>query len=97
VTPRIVFRPQAESETLDARAWYEERRRGLGEEFAIAVDETVANILEHPFAYPPSVARRVEQSCGVFRMQFTFVRYDEIVVLAVTHGRRDARHWQVRR
>jgi hypothetical protein len=40
VTPRIVFRPQAASENLDARAWYEERRRGLGEEFAIAVDQT---------------------------------------------------------
>ena len=46
MTPRLVFRPQAESEILEARNWYEERRQGLGEAFATAVDVTVAGILE---------------------------------------------------
>jgi plasmid stabilization system protein ParE len=98
VTPRIVFRPEAESDTLDARAWYEERRRGLGEEFGIAVNQTVANILEHPFAYPRV---RGETRRAIMR-RFPYAIYfralpEEIVVLAVTHGRRDARRWQVRR
>ena len=35
---RIVFRPQAEGETLAVCAWYESRRTGLGREFAEAVD-----------------------------------------------------------
>ena len=52
MTPRLVFRPQAESEILEARNWYEERRQGLGEAFAAVVDLTVAGILEHPLAYP---------------------------------------------
>ena len=34
VTRRVLFRPQAEAEALDARDWYEARRAGLGREFA---------------------------------------------------------------
>ncbi len=52
MTPRLVFRPQAESELLDARGWYEEQRPGLGQTFAAAVDRTLAGIVQNPLAYP---------------------------------------------
>ena len=52
MTRRLVFRPEAEAELLDARAWYERERVGLGAIFAAAVEATATAILEHPLAYP---------------------------------------------
>jgi hypothetical protein len=52
VTPRLVFRPEAEAELLDARAWYEEERVGLGAIFAAAVETTITAILRNPLAFP---------------------------------------------
>jgi hypothetical protein len=31
---RLLFRPQAEAEALEAHRWYETRRTGLGDELA---------------------------------------------------------------
>ena len=50
MTPRLVFRREAEAELLDARAWYEAERVGLGGIFAGAVETTVNAILENPLA-----------------------------------------------
>lgn len=47
-----IFRPEAETELLEARAWYEERSPGLGLEFARAVDAAVAAVLRDLLAYP---------------------------------------------
>ena len=52
MTRRLLFRPEAQSELLDARVWYEEQRAGLGHLFAAAVETTIAAILEDPSAYP---------------------------------------------
>jgi plasmid stabilization system protein ParE len=52
VTPRLVFRPEAETELLDARTWYEAERVGLGAVFAAAVETTIAEVLQNPLAYP---------------------------------------------
>ena len=52
MTPRLVFRPEAEAELLDARNWYEAERVGLGAVFAAAVETTIAEVLHNPLAYP---------------------------------------------
>lgn len=44
---RIVFRPEAKKELLEAQAWYEELSPGLGYEFARAVDASIARILKN--------------------------------------------------
>ncbi|MBI3079345.1 MAG: type II toxin-antitoxin system RelE/ParE family toxin [Deltaproteobacteria bacterium] len=98
MTPRLVFRPQAESELLDARRWYEERRLGLGRAFAMAVDEAVAGIVENPSAYP----RVHGETRRALVRRFPYAIYfrvlpDEVIVLAVMHGRRLPRRWQSRR
>lgn len=48
----IIFRPEAEAELLEARAWYESRSPGLGFEFARAVEVAVESALRMPLAYP---------------------------------------------
>lgn len=98
MTPRLVFRPEAEAELLDARDWYEAQRVGLGAVFAAAVETTVTAILESPLAYP----RVKGDTRRALVRQFPYAVYfrptdDEIIVLAVMHGRRNPRHWRSRR
>ena len=52
MTRRVVFRPEAEDEVLATRRWYEERREGLGVEFASAVDAMVERIVTSPLVFP---------------------------------------------
>ena len=98
MTPRLVFRPEAEAELLDARAWYEGERVGLGAIFAAAVETTVTAILRNPLAYPRV---RGDTRRALVR-RFPYAVYfrpidDAIIVLAVLHGRRSPRHWRSRR
>jgi plasmid stabilization system protein ParE len=98
VTPRLVFRPQAEAELLDARDWYETERVGLAAVFTAALEATVGAILENPLAYP----RVKGDTRRALVRRFPYAVYfhptgDEIIVLAVIHGRRHPRHWRSRR
>lgn len=88
MTPRLVFRPQAESELLDARGWYEEQRPGLGGAFAAAVDTALAGIVRHPLASPRvhGETRRALVERFPYAVYFRVIG-DELVVLAVMHGR----------
>ena len=98
MTPRLVFRPEAEAELLDARAWYEGERVGLGAIFAAAVETTVTAILQDPLAYPrvKGDIRRAVVRRFLYAVYFRPID-DEIIVLAVMHGRRNPRHWRSRR
>jgi len=98
VTPRLVFRPEAEAELLDARDWYEAERVGLGAVFAAAVETTITSVLQNPLAYP----RVKSDTRRALVRRFPYAVYfrptdDEIIVLAVLHGRRNPRHWRSRR
>jgi plasmid stabilization system protein ParE len=98
VTPRLVFRPEAEAELLDARAWYEGQRVGLGATFAAAVETTLTAILQDPLAYPrvKGDTRRALVPRFPYAVYFRTIG-DEIIVLAVMHGRRLPQHWRSRR
>jgi hypothetical protein len=52
VSLRLVVRPLAEQDLVEAQRWYEEQRPGLGEEFRITVDRLMARILERPGLSP---------------------------------------------
>jgi plasmid stabilization system protein ParE len=98
VTPRLVFRPEAESELLDARVWYDDQQPGLGQSFAIEVDNVLMAIVEHPLAHP----RVHGETRRALVRRFPYAIYyramsDEVVVLAVMHGRRLPRRWRSRR
>ena len=98
MTRRLVFRPEAEAELLEARAWYEAERAGLGAIFAAAIETTVTAILQNPLAYPrvKSDTRRAPVRRFPYAVYFRALN-DEILVLAVMHGRRNPRRWRSRR
>jgi len=98
VTPHLVFRPEAESELLDARAWYDDQQPGLGQAFAAEVDTVLLAIVEHPLSYPR--VRGETRRALVHRFPYAIyfrAMSDEVVVLAVMHGRRLPRRWRSRR
>jgi plasmid stabilization system protein ParE len=97
VTYTVVFRPQAEKEARAAQRWYEEQQPGLGARFAGAIDEAVQRIVSNPSAF--SVVHG-EIRCAVVRRLtsglYFRIHAEDLVVLAVMHGRRHPRRWQSR-
>lgn len=97
MTLRVVFRPEAEAELLEARRWYDEQHVGLGEAFASAVDAAVTSAVRNPLAYP----RVHGETRRVLVRRFPYAVYyhvmsEELIVLAIMHGRRHPRRWQTR-
>jgi len=93
---RIVFRPQAEGDVLEARAWYESRRVGLGREFGHAIDALVERIAANPLLFQRVHSETRRAVLSRFPHAIYFRPTDaEIVVLAV-HGRQDPVQWQPR-
>jgi plasmid stabilization system protein ParE len=91
---RVLIRPEAQRELLEARAWYEQRSPGLGFEFARAMDAAIARALRAPHAFP-----RIE---GEFRhviarkFPYSIIYYpseSELVVVSCFHHRRKPGAW----
>jgi len=93
----VIFRPAARQDLLDACAWYEKRRSGLGSRFEVAVERTLEAISTSPERFP-TVHHDVRRALvrpfpfGVFYR----IRGEAIHVLAVMHGRRDPARWRLR-
>ena len=98
MTYAILFRPEAEQEVREARRWYEEQKPGLGGRFADAIDETLQRLSANPSVFPlvHGEIRRAVMRVFPFGIYFRVHRND-IVIIAVTHGRRHPQRWQSRR
>jgi plasmid stabilization system protein ParE len=93
----LVLTPEVEQDILDAYAWYEQRRSGLGEEFLTSVEACFERLCRFPVASPivyegyrRSLIRRFPY--GVF-YEFADQR---ITVYAVFHTARDPEKWRQR-
>jgi len=99
VSYRLVVRPEVDTDLIEAEAWYEQQKAGLGREFLLAARETIEGLSANPliyqirsrrkqvrWAYPPRFSYRI-----VFR-----VIGDSVVVYAVVHTARHNRHWKPR-
>ena len=93
----VVWIPEANAELKEARAWYDTIRSELGNRFALAVEETVDAVAEHPLQFP--VVYRGRRRAGVRRFPYGIffeVQEQRIVVIACFHGRRNPKRWQAR-
>jgi plasmid stabilization system protein ParE len=92
VTYRVIVRPLAERDLMDATAWYDLRRSGLGEEFLDSFDELQARLERMPLIYPV-VYRGVRRA--VLRrfpyLVYFLVRDEVVFVTACLHAARDPR------
>ena len=96
---RLVVRPEADTDVLEAEAWYEQQRAGLGREFLKAVREAMARLPCNPLLY--RVRHRRKQVRWAYARRFPFrivfgVIGDAVVIYAVLHAARHERHWRRR-
>ncbi len=94
---RIHFRPEARAELVEAWAWYEEQRPGLGDDLVACVEAAISKAARQPEAYAHVYegVRRVlvrRFPYGVFYV----VEDGELLVLAVAHARRRPNFWRDR-
>jgi plasmid stabilization system protein ParE len=97
MSPPLIITPEAEEDLAEAKAWYERKRDGLGEQFLLCVEAALDHIQRVPEAATevyPGIRRVVVRRFpyGVFYR----VDPDQIAVLAVYHSKRNPRGWQTR-
>ena len=95
--PRLIVNPEADTDLAQAKAWYDGRRPGLGDDFLLCVEEVFESIRRTPGLYAEIV--QVLRLALVRRFPYAVVyRVDEdqITVVAVYHTGRDPRGWQER-
>jgi len=94
---RIRFRVEAAADVEAARAWYDERRTGLGDEFVGSLERAIELVMAFPDAFPEiSVGHR-----RALLRRFPYAVYyriegDVIDVLACLHGSRSPEVWRSR-
>ena len=87
----------ARAELQEATWFYEDRRPGLGAEFAAEVKDTISRILLNPTSWA-KVSGHVRR-CRLRRFPYSViyqVRRDLILILAVAHSRRNPDYWRDR-
>ncbi len=97
MTLPVVWTPEASEDLLEARAWYDNIRPGLGERFALAVEAVVDSLADHSLQF--TVVYRNRRRAGVRRFPYGIffeVQDTRIVVIACFHGRRNPRRWKLR-
>ena len=94
----LVVRPAAGADIEDSFSWYERQRSGLGDEFLVAVQSALKDIVAHPTRYPVLYRNTRRMLVRRFPYAILYRVYAEvIVVIACMHGRRDPRRWRSRK
>ena len=93
----ITFHRAASAEFIEASAWYESKRLGLGLEFMTEIDRCVSLVSEHHLQYAVvrEDIRRVVTNRFPYSVYFRVEKH-RIVVLAVFHGSRNPAIWLAR-
>lgn len=89
---RVLFRPEAREDVIQARDWYEKQSTGLGGEFVRALEAAVAVASRSPDAFP-AISGEFRR---VLLRRFPYSRFyqfqgETLVVLACFHHRRNPR------
>ncbi|HSB12128.1 MAG TPA: type II toxin-antitoxin system RelE/ParE family toxin [Blastocatellia bacterium] len=91
------FAPEVEWDILEAYAWYEGRRPGLGEEFLTCVDAFGQGIYRHPEIYAKVYEdyRRALVRRFPYAVFYEFLE-DTVTIYCVVHTARDPQKWRQR-
>lgn len=90
----IVFRASADAQLVAAKAWYDQQRHGLGDEFARSLESAINRVARNPFAAPVVYqdVRRVLLKRFPYSVFYTSDG-DNLLVLSCLHTRRAAVEW----
>ena len=93
----VRFHPEAETEMIEAAAYYESRQQALGRRFLTTVQDAINRIRVSPLLY--AVVEDDVRRCLVRTFPYGVlfrVQPEEIVIVAVMHLHRDPDYWQDR-
>ena len=92
------FNPLAARELGEAVEYYDEARRGLGEEFLHDVERAIAFLDQYPEAAPKvgREVRRLVLARFPYSVIYRHLGAGQLRILAVAHQKRRPRHWTKR-
>lgn len=89
----------AELEAVEAAIWYDEQRRGLGDEFLDELQEAFVRVQSTPESFAPLecyLGHHAIRRCLLKRFPYVVIfrcRPQEVLVIAVSHVRRRPLYW----
>lgn len=87
---QLSYRPEVEDDVVAAVAWYDDKRRGLGEKFLSEYLDAIRRIRENPLQF--AIAANGLRPCRLKRFSY-IVHFDvhgnDILVVALMAGGRD--------
>ncbi|PSB13208.1 type II toxin-antitoxin system RelE/ParE family toxin [filamentous cyanobacterium Phorm 46] len=91
----VIFHPLAEQELIDATAYYEAQKPGLGLEFLGEVEDAVNFLMLYPEAGSKvrSSVRRMILPKFSYSLLYRILEGDLIRILAVAHHKRRTQYW----
>ena len=94
---RVRFRLEAAADVESARAWYDEQRSGLGDEYIEALEHAIELIISFPNAFPEIATGHRRALLLRFPYSLYYrVESDVIDVLACLHSSRSPDVWRSR-
>lgn len=94
----VDFLATAEAELIEAIAWYNEQREGLGFEFAAEAFRTIERIVRYPRAWG-ALSERTRR-CPTNRFPYSIIyqiRADHrILIVSIMHMKREPSSWRSR-
>ena len=97
MTVQVRFRREAETDIVEALAWYRERGLGLSQEFLQSLDACLATIQRLPESHPVVYHDIRRALMSRFPYGIFYVREGEVItVLACFHAKRDPATWKER-
>ena len=93
---RVIFRPLADADALEAKAWYAGRSAEAAERFVDALRATVSLISEHPSAFPLVDGKTRRAVLRRFPYAVYYRVTDLAVIVLAVHGRQDPVQWKSR-
>jgi toxin ParE1/3/4 len=86
---RVIVRPEAEDDLKEAYSWYEDKRTGLGYDFLLQVHAGLNFVARNPNIHPIEYKGTRKHLVKRFPYKIIYlVQNEQIIVLAVIHGRR---------
>jgi plasmid stabilization system protein ParE len=94
---QVRFRSEAVEDVEVARAWYNEQRDDLGNDFVVALESAIRLVVEFPEAFPEIAARHRRALLHRFPYALYYrVEGDVVEVLACLHESRSPGIWRSR-
>ena len=86
---KVIVRPEAEDDIIEAFSWYEDKRTGLGYDFLLQVDAGINFIYRNPEIHLIEYKGTRKHLIKRFPYKIIYlVEEEKIIILAVMHGKR---------